>query len=139
MKFGEELVEYRFPFRAQVFAETMTGRSLDQALGEIGKRTVLGQLVYSMLVAANPDIKIDEVYDLMDKAIEAGGLEAIEVAVVEELMTALGNPAADIKRFVKAVKLEDASRKRALKDRIAKLLAEEEGKEPPGDGETPKN
>ena len=117
----------------------MTGRSLDQALGEIGKRTVLGHLVYSMLVAANPDIKIDEVYDLMDKAIEAGGLEAIEVAVVEELMTALGNPAADIKRFVKAVKLEDASRKRALKDRIAKLLAEEEGKEPPGDGETPKN
>lgn len=131
--------EYRFPFKAQVFAETMTGMSLDQALANIGKRTVLGHVVFTMLSAVDSETTIDEVYDLMDKAIEAGGLEAIEVAVVEELMTALGNPAADIKRFVKAVKLEDASRKRALKDRIAKLLAEEEGKEPPGDGETPKN
>jgi len=134
--------EYRFPFKAQVFAETMTGMSLDQALANIGKRTVLGHVVFTMLSAVDSETTIDEVYDLMDAQLEKGSLEAIETAVIEELMVALGNPQADIKQFIKAVKLEDAARKRAMKARIAKSIKDsdaEEAKEPPGPGETPKN
>ncbi|MCK9428239.1 MAG: hypothetical protein WC145_13640 [Aliarcobacter sp.] len=134
--------EYRFPFKAQVFAETMTGMSLDQVLANIGRRTVLGHTVFAMLSAVDDTITTDEVYDLMDAQLEKGSLEAIETAVIEEVMVALGNPQADIKQFIKAVKLEDAARKRAMKARIAKSIKDSEAgevKEPPGPGDQPKN
>lgn len=143
MKFGDVRREYKFPFKAQVFAETMTGMSLDQALASIGKRTVLGHLVYAMLSACDSETKIDEVYDLMDLQAEKGNLDAIETTVIEELMIALGNPQADVKQYIKAIKLEADKKKRSMKTRMAEIIkdmeAEEEKSPPPGPGETLKD
>lgn len=95
-----------------------------------------------MLDAAEK-ITLDEVYDLLDAANEAGGLDDITEAVLVELMGALGNPQADIKQYVKALKLERAKGKRAAKTAIAEMIkgleAEEGAKEPPGRGETQKS
>lgn len=82
--------EYRFPFKAQVALEASTGVSLDQCLANIGRRTILSQAVFVMLDAAEK-ITLDEVYDLLDAANEAGGLDDITEAVLVELMGALGN------------------------------------------------
>ena len=142
-KFGDVQREYKFPFKAQVFAETMTGMSLDRALANIQKKTVLGHLVFSMLSACKNETTIDEVYDLMDTQIEKGNLDAIETAVIEELMVALGNPTADVKQYIKAIKLEADRKKRAMKTRMAEAIkdmeADEEKSPPHGPGETPKD
>lgn len=142
MKFGDVQKEYRFPFKAQVALESGTGASLDQCLANIGRRTILSQAVFVMLDAAER-ITLDEVYGLLDVQNEAGGLDNITETVLEELMVALGNPQADIKQYVKALKLERAKGKRAAKTAIAEMIkgleAEEGAKEPPGPGETSKS
>jgi hypothetical protein len=103
-------------------------------------RTVLSQAVFAMVQACDPSVDMEEVYDLLDvQAGEKGGLDAIQEVIIEEMMVALGNPQADIRNYVKAIKLERAKGKRDISQFMAKRIKDleaEEAKEPPGPGET---
>ncbi len=101
-------------------------------LMNMNQRGALAGVVIEMLKAANPEVTDDEVYDLLEAYREKDPkMDELSKVVMEELLAALGNSPAEIKRTLKIASLERQKMQRAADATLMKRLAELEETDPP--------